>query len=288
MDKLPEMNGAASQPDNFEGRLLSAARALAYPPTPDVSAAVLRRLPVRRPSTARRTLVAVGIFAALLLAIVIAVPPVRAAVLDWIRIGAVRIFIGEPTPPSGASQTPTPTLTPTSPAVLTITPLSGVTPQLTEPPAPTPLTSVLDLSGQTTLAQAAAQAGFPIRLLAYPADLGQPDHVILQHLDTEVVFLVWMDPTRPQAVRMSLTEMASNSILFQKISPKSVQDTTVNGLPAVWIDSPYLLISHNGDFALTRLVTAGHTLVWTQGRMTYRLETNQNLADALRTAESLQ
>lgn len=231
----------------------------------------MRRLPRRHPARTRLGLVAVGVLLALFLAVLLLAPQARAAVLDWIRIGAVRIFVGEPT------QTPTPTLSPGTTA----------TPEPTYPPTATPLSSILDLSGETTLAQAQAASRLSIRLPAYPPDLGRPDHVFFQDLGGPVIFLVWMDPAQPQKVRLSLTEALSDMVIFQKIVPNSVEDTTVNAQPAIWLDSPYFLISGNGGGAVTRLVAEGHTLVWTQGKMTYRLETASDLSTAVRIAESL-
>ena len=75
----------------------------------------------------------------MILAVILAVPPVRAAVLDWIRIGAVRIFLIQPSP------TPVPTALPETPAPTAL-------------PSPTPLPSVLDLSGETSLADARKRA----------------------------------------------------------------------------------------------------------------------------------
>lgn len=272
MNDAPQpYRGADLPPEDLEGRLRLAAQALAYPPTPDVSRRVGRRLMPRRPFWSRRGLVTAGILLALLLGILIAVPPVRAAILDWIRIGAVRIFFGEPT------QTPLPTLLPGQTA----------SPEPTELPSPTPLRSILDISGQTTLAQAASDAGFPIRLPAYPSDLGLPDRVYFQNLNGPVVFLVWFEPSQPGKVRLSLTETQSNNFIFQKIVPKSVENTSVNAQPAIWVDAPYLLISRSGDFSTARLIDTGHTLVWTEGSLTFRLETGSDLAEAILTAESV-
>jgi hypothetical protein len=271
MDKTPDTFGTDSQPsDDFADRLLAATRSFTYPPTPNVSAAVTHRL-ARRPTQGRRALAAAGVFLALILALLFAVPQARAAVLDWIRIGAVRIFIGEPPP------TPTPTLPPAA----------TTSPEPTYPPTPKPLTSILDLSGETTLAQAQNASRLSIRLLAYPPDLGKPDHVYFQDLGGPVIFLVWMDPGQPQKVRISLTESYSDMIIFQKIVPNSVENTTVNGQPALWVDAPYFLIAGSGNAAITRLVAEGNTLVWTEGKMTYRLETALDLATAIRIAESL-
>jgi hypothetical protein len=61
----------------------------------------------------------------------------------------------------------------------------------------------------------------------------------------------------------------------------------VNGQPARWVDAPYFLIAGSGNAAITRLVAEGNTLVWTEGKMTYRLETALDLATAIRIAESL-
>jgi len=53
-----------------------------------------------------------------------------------------------------------------------------------------------------------------------------------------------------------------------------------HGQRALWTTGPYLLqvglvsSQHN---ALRRLVTASHTLIWTEGDITYRLETGVSL-----------
>jgi len=61
----------------------------------------------------------------------------------------------------------------------------------------------------------------------------------------------------------------------------------VNENPAVWVDSDYLLITRNGEATFTRMIDQGHTLIWTSGEMTYRLETEEDLDIALRIAESI-
>jgi hypothetical protein len=255
----------APLPVDLEARLSAAAREFAYPPTPDLSRVVVARMsaiaekavPARQRRLRRWALV--GVLLALLLAGILAAPPVRAAVLDWIRLGAVRIFLVPPTP------------APTQP--------SG---QATA--TPTPLGSVLDVSGETTLQKAQTQAGFTLRL---PPGEGRPDRVYYQDLGGPVVILVWMDPARPGRVRLSLSETLGDGIMFQKIDPKTVEDTTVNGRPALWVDSPYLLVTGSGDTSMTRLVEDGHTLIWTEGNRTYRLETTLGLDEARRVAEGM-
>ena len=61
----------------------------------------------------------------------------------------------------------------------------------------------------------------------------------------------------------------------------------MNDNPAVWVDSDYLLIMRNGDTTFSRLIDQGHTLIWTNGEITYRLETSVDLDTAIRIAESI-
>lgn len=255
----------------LENRLHAAARAFSFPPTPDLAPGVMRRTSIPRPFI-RRRLVWVGVLFALALAVIGVVPPVRAAVLDWIRIGAVRIDLIQPT------QTPVPTPLPHTP-----TPVHTLTPR----PSQTPIRSVLDLSGETTLAQAQSTSNFTVRLPAFPTGLGPPDHVYYQEIAGPVIVLVWMEPSHPDQVRLTLSETSASSMIFQKITPKSVQDTTVNGQPAVWVDAPYFLLSGSGDTVTRRLVESGHTLIWTDGPMTYRLELDATLDFAREVAQSL-
>jgi hypothetical protein len=256
----------------FEIRLRSAAQAFPYPPAPDVSQAVRQRLFSRQQARPVRVRLAIAaIVLALIAAGLLAVPPVRAAILNWIRVGAVQIWFGPPSPTPTATARPGPTAT--------FAP--------TDLPTPTPLSSILDLSGETSLDNARKLAGYKVDLPAFPTDLGLPQHVYFQDLGGPVVVLVWMEPDQPQSVRLVLSETDAHNIVFQKYDPVSVQHTQVNGQSAAWVDAPYMLLSGSGDSAFTRIIKQGHTLIWTAGRMTYRLETNMDLTTALRIAESL-
>jgi len=258
---------------SLETRLRQAASAFAYPPTPGIAGAVRRHLEPApaHPGRPRRRLAWAVAAAIVILAGLLAVPQVRAAVLEILRIGAVRILPVAPTP------TRLPALAPT-----------GAAPDVTMTPSPTPLSSVLDLAGETTLAAARAKAGFPVRLPTYPADLGTPSRVFLQDLGGPVVVLVWVDPAQPDRVRMSLHELGP-ATFAEKLQPPVIQQTTVNGQPAVWTEGPYLLQFLRGGQVLydARRLVEGHTLVWTQGDVTYRLESDLSLADAMRIATSL-
>jgi len=263
----------------FETRLQSLAQSFRYPPTPQVAARVMAGLnvPGRRRFAARRW--AWGIALAVALAAgLMAVPPVRAAVLEFIQIGIVRIFLP-------AAETESPEVQPPATAV------PGAQLPITATPAATvsaPLTPLLDrIAGETTLAEVRAQVEFSIRLPAYPPALGVPDRVFFQDLDGDFVVLVWLDSHQPDQVDMSLHIIGPGSWAISKIEPVVVQATMVNGQRAIWAIGPYPLILRNSEIQFIRLVE-GHVLIWTDGEISYRLETNRSLEEAIKIAESLE
>lgn len=242
--------------DRWEAFVRDTARDFPYPPTPEIDSAAYQ------PARSRQTLSRWRLAAALLLVALVAalaVPDVRAAVLEVLRIGAVRIFLIEPV------HTPSPT-----------------------PPAstPTPATPspVLNLPGETSLALVRARLKDRVRL---PAELGEPDRVFLQYLGGPVVTLVWVvadDPNTAEWVLQILDRDVSASKEMYQGRPRAV---TVNGRPGVWLEDVHEIVFYRVSGENRRLVQA-HTLVWDVDGITYRLETARPLADALRVAESLQ
>lgn len=270
----------ANQDEQWEVRLRNIARSFPYPPTPDLTSAVKAQLTSGEAGSRSgflsikmsRRLVWAALCLILILGGLLAVPQVRAALVEYLQIGAVRIFMVEPTP------SPTSLPSTTAPELPTVTPR----------PSPTPLASLLDLAGETTLAEAEKQAGFSIRLPVYRADLGPPDRVFFQDLGGPVVVLVWLDPDRPDQVRFSLQELGPGTFA-EKGNPGLVRETLVNGQQAIWAEGPYLLQFRRGnslEYDLRRLVD-GHVLIWAEGKVTYRLESNLSLEEAINVAESL-
>lgn len=264
--------------DPFESRIQELAQNFPYPPTPRVDVKVMAKLRTRpAPRFASRRL-AWGIAIVLaLLAGLMSVPPVRAAVLEFIRIGVVRIF-------------PAPTQMPTGEVPFAPTALPGAMVPVTATPGPTASSALIpelvQIAGETTLEIARERADFPISLPAYPGDLGQPNLVFLQNVDRQMVVLVWLDPAQPDHVRMSLHIVQAGSWLIDKFAPTVIEETTVNGQRAVWAVGPYPLLMKNHDMQLTRLIE-GNVLIWAEGDLTYRLETDLSLEEAIRIAESL-
>jgi hypothetical protein len=270
----------------LESRLRTAAVTLPYPPTPDIAASVRARLaPASNASQRwpkswlarfarsasqdfgfrRRRLAWVAVALALALFILLAVPQTRAAIIEFFQIGVVRIFPVAPTP------TPTPTGTPT----------------ITPAPTPTFLPSVLNLAGETTLAEAQTAVPFAIRLPEYPSDLGPPDHVFLQNLDGAFLVLVWLDPDQPASVRLSLHMIERGSFAISKVQPTVIKTTTVKDQPAMWAEGPYVVQLRGGNMDFQRLID-GHVLIWEEAGLTYRLETDLPMEEAVRITESLE
>jgi hypothetical protein len=278
-ERLFSRTGGANQNDPWEARVRYVARSFAYPPTPELAGAVRAqlveesRLKPGFPAGSTRRLIWATLIVLLILGGLLAVPQVRAALVEYLQIGAVRIFLVEPTP------TPTPPPVTASPAK---------PPTIMPRPSPTPLASLLDLAGATTLAEAQAQVDFSIRLPAYPADLGEPDWVFLQDMGGPIIILVWAKPDQPDQVRLSL-HLVGPGAFMGKGPPVTLEETSVNGQPAYWTEGPYLLKIQRGNQVqedMRRLIE-GQVLIWTEDDITYRLETDSSLAEAVKMAESL-
>src|SRR6266545_1531158 len=105
----------------FEKRLLSISKGLDYPRTPDIAGSVMKRIrSSTRPRFISRRLAWTLTIILILCSSLLLIPPARAAIIEFIQIGVVRIFRGEPTPlppptaesPSGMTPlTPTPAAT---------------------------------------------------------------------------------------------------------------------------------------------------------------------------------
>lgn len=263
-------------------RLQEIVRRFQYPPTPDVAGAVMDRLDSgSKPRGRLRSAWAITGLVVLLLAILFAVPGVRAEIVRFFQVGVVRIFPQVATMTSEPSLPQAPlTATPEARLPVTATPLAGTT--VYEPPY---ITTISDLAGETTLAAAQDRVPFPIRLPAYPADLSEPERVFLQE-DGPMVILAWTDPADPQKARLSLHEIGPGSIMLGKFEPRVIQETQVNGEYAVWAQGPYMLKLTNNDYNYRRTVE-GNTLIWEVDSITYRLESNLALEETIRIAESL-
>ena len=262
------------QQELFGKQLLSISKGLDYPRTPDIAGAVMTRLRgATRPRFISRRLVWSLTVILILFSSLMLIPPARAAIIEFIQIGVVRIFRAEPTPLAHPNQEIPSTVVP-----VTATPV----------PTSQPLIPILEnLAGEMTLDEAQKAVNYPILLPSYPPDVGKPDRIFVQNADGKMTVLVWLDPQHPDQILMSLHFLPAGSWAIKKIEPTHIQETTVNSQRAIWAIGPYPLRLSNGDLDFVRLID-GHVLIWEQGDITYRLETDLSLEEAVKIAESLQ
>jgi len=257
---------------DYENKLRSIASGMEYPRTPDVAGFITTRLrnSTRSRFISRRLAWSLTIILVLCSSLML-IPPARAAIMEFIQIGIVRIF-----PPS---------VEPTFEAPRTATPES--IPLLTATPASSDLIPILNqIAGETTLAEAQSSVDYEILIPTYPLELGQPDRIYVQDAEGAMTILVWLDPQQPNKILMSLHFIPAGSWAIDKGFPVEILETSVNGQRAVWGEGPYPLRMYNGDLQFTRLIE-GHVLIWADGDITYRLETDLPFAEAIKVAESL-
>ena len=262
------------QQELFEKQLHSLAQELNYPRTPNIAGSVMTGL--RRAAAPRfisRRLAWSLTIILILFSSLMFIPPARAAIIEFIQIGVVRIFHAEPTPSAPPDQD---------------IPSTKVQVTATSIPTSQPLIPILEnLAGEMTLEGAQKAVNYPILLPSYPPALGQPDRIFVQEAEGKMTILVWIDPQKPDKVLMSLHLIPPGSWAIDKFDPRLVEETSVNGQRAIWAVGPYPLRLRNNDLQFTRLID-GHVLIWTDGNLTYRLETGLTLKEALKVAESLQ
>lgn len=251
--------------NEFEKQLIDISKGMDYPPTPDIAGFVSSRLPLARsPRLISKTWAWSLTIVLILISSLLLIPPARAAILEFIQIGIVRIFPQPIEPTAEATQTAIPE---------TPTPIS-------------PLPFLETIAGKTTLEDAQEQVTYPILLPTYPVDIGEPDYVFVQNAEGNMTILVWLDPQNPQAVLLSLHFVPAGSWAIEKVRPTTLEETTVNGVRAIWTVGPYPLRFTDGDLEFTRFIN-GNVLIWADDTVTYRLETDMSLEEAIQIAESL-
>jgi len=269
---------------DLEAELIALGRSVATePPRPDLATLVLARLTAgqasepapeprsvrslevlatvptaARPARVRRR--RLGWAAAAVVVLVLAlVPPVRAAVIELLRIGGI-VVREVPAPPA----TPT-TTSPTSRAAGSSAGGAPATP--------------------VTLRQAEQVIGADI---GTPTALGPPTSVTVTH-GGRVAELVW--GSGAGTTRLDVF-VGSLSWGYLKTVWEAVTPTRVADHDAVWIGSPHRVewVDRTGDTHSEPPRLAGPTLVWvvpsSAGEVTYRLEGANSLEEALRLARS--
>ena len=243
--------------EQLEEQIRKTAAGFRYPPTPDIAGVVQGRLAkprqglrANRPwATAMATALVLCLLATMLA--VTAVPPARAALLRILQIGAVRINLFEETLPAAQ-----------------------------EPPGPF---SILDLGQEISLDEARELVAMPDP--PFPPALGQPDAIYGQNLiyREPVVSYFWRPAEeRPQILIMLI---AIPQMGLKWAADEQYTATEVAGQPAAWIEGPHLFDLDQGRLDQTARV-ATNVLIWNDSEITYRLEGDLPLSQALQIAES--
>lgn len=260
------------QPDeSWETTVRDIARDFSYPATPNIAREVNQRLmKPRRPVLAVLKWAVVVLLA--LMVVIVSVPQVRAFVVEIIRIGAIQIFVGQPT----ATPTPRPaaTGTPTD-----------------SQPARFDLASALQMPNETTFEDAVKQLNSSIQLPTYPDGIGKPDHVYVQQMGQGVlVTLVWTIPDQPDHVWLTLDVLNERLIANKYIdADEQIHNVQVNKTPAQWLTGLHEIGFFSTENQIFRRVNGG-VLIWLvgqYGKLTYRLEGASSSDEAVRIAESM-
>ncbi len=260
---------------DFQAKIRAIASRMGYPHTPDIAGSVTAHLhSATRPRFISKAFAWSLTAVLVLIASLMLIPTARAAIIEFIQIGIVRIFPHSVEPTIEPIRTATAMVTP--PVIATsIPPTSDLLPILDK------------IAGKTTLTNAQRLINYSILLPTYPPGLGEPDLVFVQDADGVMTILVWLEPQNPDKVLMSLHFIPSGSWAINKMGPKVIQETQVDGQHAIWAEGPYpLRVYGPNDIEFTRLID-GHVLIWESKRITYRLETDQSLDEAIKIAESL-
>ncbi len=237
----------------FEQWVRQTAGAFPYPTLPPAAKLADRPRPHRPGLTGGLRLVWVPLALLLLTVVLLAVPPVRATLLEILRIGSVEIQVGPGAPTPAA--------------------------------APPPRFELPNLPGRMSLAEAERWLNFDLRLPAYPEDLGPPDGVYVYSEFGQTAVFAWQRAPL-------LLQIIDTNILVTKIGPASyAEPVEVGGQEGFWVTGPRSLQTYDtqlGPIEGFGRVVDGNVLIWAEGDLTYRLETDRPLAEAIRIAESLQ
>lgn len=252
--------------DELAALLADVGSRIAYPRAA-LAARVRLRLADRPRAARRRTLgtlaPALATLLVLLGVVALASPAVRATAREILRIGGIEIL-------------PVPTLS----------------------PRPSPSAFPLSIGGRRmTLDEARRAVGFAVRVPGAPV-LGAPDEVAVDTTPVPRVTLVYRQragiPVSPQAgVAALVVELQAEiepAFFGKAVGPgTTVEPVSVNGVPGYWLEgAPHVFFVRTADGQIRdeALRLAGNTLVWVQDGVTYRLEAQIPLEEALRIAAS--
>ncbi len=178
---------------------------------------------------------------------VLVVPPIRAFVFEILQIGAVEVTLDDVLIPENAVPS-----------------------------------ALVDWGKGISVEEAQEETEFVLRI---PDGWRQPDLMYLQGDNDKIVVMVWRGESNPDEIELLLHQTDRDAIFFYKGVPE-LEITNVNGLDAFWLSIPHLLEANINE-AWQAVLVEGNVLAWMEDGVTYRLETQLLLEDAIELAESL-
>ena len=244
----------------LEARLQALGAETRFPPTPDLAAAVRRRVGSPAPAAPvvrrRRTLAVASALALLAPAAALAaVPSTRHAILDWLGLRSVEVRTVPTTPEPATSAPPSRT----------------------------------GLGRATTLAVARDRLRFPVRV---PSALPQPAEVFVAGTPPggRVTFLYPRAGRRPRLLVTEFRGSQTRTYLRKLLGPGArAERVRVAGAPGAWLSGRphgFIYADRNGVIQTEDTRLAGNVLVWERDGVVLRLEGRLDRATALRIARS--
>lgn len=239
--------------NGLEHELRALAPFVEWPETPDVASDVSLRVATSRPRRRASRQIALAFAVVLLaLAVALAVPPARTAILDWLGIGSARIERVDELPSLR-------------------------------------LNAPVELLGQpTSLADARRRAGFPVA----PPPRGEPAPDEIRVVDGRRVSYLWRDGERIRLLVTQVPGLLQRGAILGKLIPPSVriERFTIDGDGAVFLTGgPHAvyLLGPNGSFEEDHGWLAGTTLLVDRGGVTLRIEGDLTRDRAVELARSM-
>ena len=249
-----------------------------FPGTPEIAGDVGALIQAQEPPLVARErprfdwrLVAIIALVVAVLVAALAVPGSRTAIADFFGIEGIRVEVGQD-----------------DDAAL--------------PESPTSIGGSLLLGERTTLNDVSGTVPFGV-VAPSDAAAGEPDEIYLnQRSGVTVVGLLYeagdeLPEIGETGVGMLLLEIDSTNagVIFVKktvVGGGDLDMTEVNGSSAYWIEHGVLAVEPVQGLMLDELGSesrrSGNVLIWSDGEITYRLETDLPMEDAVRIAASLE
>lgn len=241
---------------DLELELRDLGAALAFPSTPELGARVRSRLatePERRRRWfrfERRALAVALAVVVVALAGVLAVPPARTAILEWLGIKGVQLEFVDDLPALA-------------------------------------VTEDLELGERTTLDQAQRRAGFEV---VEPTELGEPDAVYFREPpDGGQVAFVYGSAERVRLLLTEFVGNYRPFIHKIIDGGARVESVDIDGVPGVWIEGAHYFNyeDESGYFAQEFVRLVDRVLLWARDGVTFRLEGDLTKDRAVEVAEAL-